>query len=172
MKRTHVEPLPASGDRVSGTLLYVRRVLRLSGVHKVEITPKGIEVVREMTAEEEPVVPSGTNDVDMDFLLTNIDMEAYPFDPNEHPIYTLYGATARLTKRGYELYEILVPSWPLFAAWLGVEQTAETPQTVFGSRLLVVPPATTNERVVLLGARAPALFLSDVELGITIDLGV
>ena len=172
MNRTHVEPLPNSGDRVSETLLYVRRALKLSGVQKVEITPKGIEVVREMSGDDGAVVPTGTNTVDLAFIVTNIDMEAYPFDPDEHPIYTLYNGAALLETRGFELYGIVIPSWALFAAWLGVPHTAEPPKAVFGARLIVVPPMTTNERVVLLGARSPADFLSDVELGIAIDLGV
>lgn len=170
MKRTHMEPLPRQ-DPLRGTLRFVQRALTQTNVQRVEITARGIEVEREME-DDSPVVPDGSNDVDMNFLLARIELLTHPFDPKEHPVYALYGAAHRLEELNLTLHAVVAPSWPLFSAWLGIETTPTPPKTVFGMPLVVAGPNTTNGRVVLLGAPPQSLFRTDVSLGIAVDLGV
>lgn len=176
MKRLHVEPLPPQGTEtmIPSVLRYVRRALSTPKVQRVEISMKGITVEREMPPEaaDDPVVPAGSDDVDVAYLLSNIELLSHPFDPKQHAMYALYEGSGALMARGRELYAVVAPGWPLFAAWLGVEATKEVPKFIFGTKLVIVPSNVTNERVVLLGAKASAIFLSDADLGIAIDLGV
>lgn len=168
MKRTHLEPLPKAG--VLGVLHFVQRALGQTGVQEVSISAKGIEVVREMPEVEEEVVPGGSNDVDVDFLLAHIELLAFPYVPEEHGTAALFGAAQMLSKAGREARWMVAPGWPLVSAWLGIEP--ELPKTVYGFQLIVVAPARTNGRVVLLGAPAQRMFMSDVTHGVSIDIGV
>jgi hypothetical protein len=169
MKRLHTEPLPKS---MSALLLYIKRALSQPKVQEVVITEKGILVSREMVDEQEPVVPEGQNEVDYTFLLNHIEIEQHRFDPTEHGIYALYGATRALVEKKLITFELVVPGWPLFAAWLGVEETKQPPTHIFGIKTTYVSPLVTNERVVVLGAPPSSLFLTDVTFGMAIDLGV
>lgn len=172
MKRMHMEPLPAQGgDVVASALRYVRRAMTTPKVHRIEISPKGILVEREMSDPDEPVVPGGTNEVDIGFLVSSIDIMALPFDPKQHGMYALYAAALAAGEKGREVFTLAVPGWPLFAAWLGVDE-APQPKTVLGMHLTVVPSNVTNGRVVMLCAKPSSLFLSDVDYGVAIDLGV
>lgn len=168
-----MEPFPAPGpDRMSNILLYVRRALTQPAVQKVEITPKGIEVVREMDSPDDPVVPVGVDSVDMAFLLDHVEMTPYPFNPEEHPMYVLYGAMREIHKTRRKVHTIVAPGWPMFAAWLGVEADKEPPTDIFGAKVAFVPSTITNDRVVILGAPHISLFLSDVDMAVAVDLGV
>lgn len=168
MKRTHLEPLPKAG--VPGVLQFVQRALGQSGVQTVSISAQGIEVVREMPEVEDEVVPGGSNDVDIDFLLARAELLPYPFTPDEHGTAALFGAAQVLSKAGREARWMIAPGWPLVSAWLGVEP--ELPKTVYGFQLIVVAPARTNGRVALLGAPAQRMFMSDATHGVFIDIGV
>jgi len=169
MKRLHTEPLP---NTMSALLQYVKRAVSQPKVHEVVITEKGILVSREMADEQTPVVPEGQNEVDHTFLLNHLEIEQYPFNPKEHGIYTLYGATQKMSEKKLLTFELVVPGWPLFAAWLGVEETQQPPTHVFGIKTAYVSPLVTNERVIVLGAPPSSLFLTDVTFGLAIDLGV
>ncbi len=168
MKRSHLEPLPKSG--VSGVLQYVQRALMQTGIQEVLINTSGISVTREMPEEEEAVVPAGSNEVDVDFLLTHVELLTHPFNPEEHGTAALFGAAQQLSKKGCEPRWLVAPGWPLLSAWLGV--APELPKTVYGFQLVVVAANRTNGRVVLLGAPPRRMFMSDATHGITIDLGV
>lgn len=171
MKRLHMEPLPSS-DPIPSVLRFVSRAMGTSKVQRIEISPKGVLVEREMSDPDEPVVAGGTDDVDHAFLLNQrINLMALPFDPEQHAVYALYDAAKMLEKEDREVFSILVPSWPLFAAWLGVEE-GTPPKAVFGMKMALVPKNITNERVILLGAKPMSIFLSDVDMGVAIDLGV
>lgn len=169
MKRTHLEPLPKMG--VPGVLGYVQRALAQSGVQEISITAKGIQVTREMVDEEEAVVPYGASDIDIDFLLSRVELLTHPFDAEEHGTSALFHAAQSLETQKTEARWLLAPGWPLTAAWLGVERK-DAPRAVYGFQLLLVPPAKTNGRAILLGAPANHHLLSDAVLGISIDLGV
>jgi hypothetical protein len=159
---------------IPSVLRYVRRALTTPKVQRVEISMKGITVEREMPPEaaDDPVVPVGSDDIDIGYLLGTIELLSHPFDPKQHAMYALYAGSQTLATKGRELFAVVAPGWPLFAAWLGVEATKDVPKFIFGTKLLIVPSNVTNERVVLLGAKASALFVSDADLGIAIDLGV
>lgn len=171
MRRNHVEPLPKDGNIIR-MLQFVRRALDQQQVLKVEITPKGVEVVREMSNGDEPVVPNGTDDVDISFVLERTEVSAVPFSPERHPLYTLFEATKIVNQKDREVFAIVAPGWPMLAAWLGVEETKQPPQAIFGTRVLYVPAGTTNDRIVVLGARPGSMFLSDVDTAVAVDLGV
>lgn len=168
MKRSHLEPLPKSG--VLGVLHYVQRALVLPGMQEVSITPQGISVTREM-AEDDEVVPGVTNDVDVDFLLSHVELLTHPFSPEEHGTAALFAAGQALGKIGCEARWLIAPSWPLVAAWLGVELEVP-PKLVYGFSLKLAPSGSTNGRVVLLGSPPRRMFLSDATFGVAIDLGV
>lgn len=177
MKRTHFEPFPKTG--MLGTLHYVRRALSQPSVQKVEITARGIEVVREMDDADAPVVPGGVDDLDIGYILDRVELKSYPFDPEEHAMYVLYGAMREIQKTRREVHAIVAPGWPVFAAWLGLEamkrfdiKTEEPPQAVFGAKIVFVAPSITNDRVIVLGAPPNSLFLSDTDMAVAVDLGV
>lgn len=169
MKRLHTEPLPKD---MSALLHYIKRALSQPLVQEITITEKGILVSREMSDEQSSVVPEGNNEVDHTFLLTHIEIEQYPFDPKEHGIYALYNATQKLAEKKLITFELFVPGWPLFSAWLGVEEIKPPPTHIFGIKTTYVSPLVTNERVIVLGAPPSSLFLTDVTFGLAIDLGV
>lgn len=167
MKRTQLELLPKGG--VPSVLQFVQRALTQSGVQEVSISAKGILVTREMPEDEEFVVPPGS-EVDIDFLLSHIELRAYTYRPDEHGTAALFGAAQMLSKLGREPRWLVAPGWPLVSAWLGVE--SEPPKTVYGFQLVVVPSSRTNGRVVLLGAPPHRMFMSDATHGVSLDLGV
>lgn len=166
--RVHVEALPRSMPAV---LSYVRRALSQPNVQEVEITATGISVTRKMEDELAPVVPTGSDDVDINFLLNHVEIVPYRFDPKEHAVYSLYGAMKLLQERKRSVFGIVAPGWPLFSAWLGVE-AKEPSETNFGHKTYYVSPLVTNERVVVLGAPLNSIFLTDVDCGVALDLGV
>lgn len=172
MKRTHIEPLPKGEESLRKTLQFVQRALTQPKVQKIEISSKGIEVVRDMTSEEEPVVPVGSDDVDVSFLLGNIELASHAFDPKQHPVYALHAATQMVLEKKRDVFAIVAPGWPLLAAWLGVDGPSSPPKALFGTKLVYVPSGVTNDRVVVLGAKSSSLFLSDVDFGVAVDLGV
>lgn len=172
MKRMHIEPLPPAGPRMLNSVLaVVRRALTQPKVQRIEISLKGIEVEREMEDPDEPVIPPG-GDVDGGYLIERIKMLAHPYKPEEHAVYALYGATALVEQADREVFAVMVPGWPLFAAWLGVDVGKVAPRTAFGLKMMYVPTSVTNDRIILLGAPPTSLFLSDVDLGVAIDIGV
>lgn len=171
MNRTSIQPLPTGPTSNAELLRYLRRVLSVPAIQRIEISPKGVLVERVMDNADDPVVPDGTDDVDIAGVLMRTEITAHPFDPKEHAMYALLSASQTVTK-SRELYAVVAPGWPLLSAWLGVETTKEPPKTIFGTKLFLVPSSVTNGRVVLLGAKAPAMFLTDVDMGVAIDLGV
>lgn len=170
MKKAHHEPLPKAG--IPGVLRYVQRALVQTGIQEIVIDAKGIAVTRELPEDFEEVVPSGSNEPDIEFLLSRVDLHAYRFEPEEHGTSALFRATQALTATGCEARWLLAPGLNILMAWLGLEDLGAVPKTIYGFQLKVVAPAVVNERVILLGAPAGCLFMSDATDGIAIDLGV
>ncbi len=170
MIRGHLEPLPKTG--IVGILQFVRRALAQTKVQKVEISKRGIEVVREMPDDESPIVPDGTDDIDVGYLLGSIELASYAFNPKEHPLYALHGATQAVLAKDRDVHAIVTPGWPMMAAWLGVETPTAPPRSIFGTKLVYVQSGITNDRVIVLGSKPNSIFLSDVDFGVAVDIGV
>ena len=170
MRKTHFEPIPRNGG-LPFVLRYMQRALVQPGVQEVRVTVKGLEVVREMPEGEEVVVPQGSNDIDYDHLLGNIELLTHPFSEEHGTEALFYAAQELFTERKVQARWMLIPGWTLTSAWLGVERL-EPPATVYGLQAVYVPPASTNRRVILLGAPESLLWVSDATAGIAIDIGV
>lgn len=169
MKRTHLEPIPKGG--VGPTLQIVRRAIVQPGVQEVRISTRGVEVVREMGDDDGDVLPRGSDDVDIDFLLEKLDLAMHPYREDEHGTAALFAACEAIHARKLFPRWILLPGWPLVAAWLGVEAKS-APRTLYGLQTHFVQSAQVNGRAVLLGSPEHYYHLSDAVAGITIDLGV
>jgi hypothetical protein len=159
------------GGGVPYVLRFTERAMVQPGVQEVRITAKGVEVTREMEEAEGPVVDVG-GDVDIEFLFEHIELLTAPYNPELHGTAALFSAARRLaTQRKVAVRWIVIPSWKLVSAWLGLEDS-EPPKAVWGLEAVYVAPSVTNERVILLGAPEHRYWLSDTVAGITVDMGV
>lgn len=170
MKKAHHEPLPKAG--IPGVLRYVQRALAQTGIQEVIISARGIEVTRELPEDFEEVVPAGSNEVDAEFLLSKVELVAYPFLPDDHGTLVLFMASQVLGAAGGEARWLLVPGLRVLLAWLGLPEDCPAPKYVYGLQLIIVSPEEVNGRAVLLGAPSGRSFLSDATHGIAMDLGV
>lgn len=171
MKRVHREPLPSSG--VQGLMARLRHILNLPQVQEINLSPtEGITVVREMPDAESPVVPPQSNDVDIEHLLDTVTLTPLPFVPDEHGMMALQRAVAHINTEGREAVAILIPSWRLLEAWLGVGLgPGSKPVRVFGVPVHLTDPRITNKRIVVCGGQLGS-YLSEVDIAVSIDLGV
>jgi hypothetical protein len=167
VKKVHIEPLPKSRH---GVLSYIDRAAFQPSVLEVALRPDGIHVTREVAHEDEPVVPDGSDEIDVPFLLQHIELVTVPFDPAEHAFYVLHAAIAKVVERGREPHAILTPGRMVFSAWLGLKLPAG--KKFFGIPLIAVNPMHTNNRIVVLGTPPHSLFLTSADVGVTVDLGV
>lgn len=166
--RKHETPLPKSMDGIMG---YIQRVLGLSQVIKLEVTPSSITVWRQV-ADGEPVVPDELREVvlDVSALLEGIELTGLDYDPEVNPYYALVEATALLRKRNLHPTHILTQNVELLSAWLGFDQDVTH---VLGLEVAVYNNEKYGQgRVVLTGAAGSSSLLSDVTHGVVVDMGV
>lgn len=169
MKKVHIEPLPKSRH---GILSFIDRAAFQPNVLEVALRPDGIHVTREVAYEEDQVIPSGTHDVDIPFVLQNIELVSVPFDPTQIAMYTLHAAVTEISRRGHEVYAIVVPGIELFEAWMGIPAITGKNKKFFGIPFISAKPIDTNNRVVVLGTPPNSIFLSSAVIGVAVDLGV
>lgn len=170
MKKVYIEqPLPRTRH---GILSFIDRAAFQKNVLEVALRPDGIYVTREVANEDEEVVPAGSNDIDIPFLLAHIEMITVPFDPAAHAFYVLHQAVETVYSKGREPFALLVPGYAIFDAWLGIPSTKSKNRKFFGLSVISVPPLVTNNRVVVLGAPSNSIFLTHSDVGVAVDLGV
>lgn len=166
MKKVHIEPLPKSRH---GILTYIDRAAFQPNVLEVALRPDGIYVTRDVVSEDEPVVPVGSNEIDLPFLLQSIDLITHPFNPEEPAFLALYSAVSALLERGREPFAILVPGRAVFSAWLGLPKVVKK---FFGYPVIPANPIETNNRVIVLGTPPNSIFVTSADVGVAVDLGV
>jgi len=165
--RTADLPTPRTAE---GVIALVKRVIGLSSVMEIRITPSGVSVTRSMDSDD-PVVPEPgeiNDDVDFEFLLGRVELIEQRFDPESHPYLSLEAATRRLTGEGLRVAAILAPEPEILAAYLGYDEGVE-PRTVFGIRVVYSTESKYPDKIVVIGG--PTLFLSDATHGIILDIG-
>lgn len=153
-----------------GVISLVKRVMELSAVTEIRITPNGISVTRSMESDDDAVVPEieGTDTPDFDFMLERIELLQIPFDPGSHPYMCLESATRRLTGEGLKVVAILAPDPETFAAYLGLDE-GSTPKTVFGIKVVYPEDPKYPDKLVVVGG--PTTYLSDSTHGVILDIG-
>jgi hypothetical protein len=170
MRKTHVEPVPPAGGH-EFVLDYLRRAISTPGVQEIHVTSAGILVVGEVQGQDDEVVPEGTDEVDVPFLLERLELVTHPYTAGEHGTASLFHASQRIVSAGLAPYWVLVPGLKIAAAWLGVRGAADI-STIYGIKPRVEDMRTLNGRVILLGSPKNHLSISDATLGVCIDLGV
>jgi hypothetical protein len=166
--RAHTEPLPGSIDEV---VAFLKRVLVLPNVQKVEVTSTQISVMRQVR-EGEPVVPVELleDNVDVSALLKRLQPEQYPFDPEEHPYFCLEGACRTITNKKLFVTHILAPEGEWLSGWLGLSYVPSNRSRVLGMQVVYANHELLEGRIVLLGSTSSSCTLADVVHGIVVDI--
>jgi len=156
---------------MDGILDYIRRVLALNNVVKLEVTPDSVVTWRTVD-EGEAVVPPELQEeavFDTNALLESIELVALEFDPAENPYITLVRASQQVSSLRLVPSHILVQDIELFSAWLGFDHNVEK---VLGVDVVLYKNEKYGPgRIVLTGTAGGAL-LSNVVRGVVIDMGV
>ena len=169
--RSHSEPLPQTLDEV---MAYLTMVLSLPNVRKVEVTPERIQILRQVR-EGEAVVPSDMaieGPADVPTLMRTVDMDQYPFDPQEHPYWCLEGAMRKITDRHMFVTHILAPQGEWLSAWLDLSYIPAQGSRLLGVKVIYSDSDLLDGKVVLLGSINSAGLMTDVINGIVIDLNL
>jgi hypothetical protein len=166
VRRTHVEPLPRSRH---GILSYIDRAAFQPHVLEVALRPDGIHVTREVGDKDEPVVPTGSDEIDIEFLLSRLELVTRPI--SSAPLYTeLHAANVELLGRGREAHAIFIPGYDVFEERLGVPMQKN--KKFFGISVIAVNPLHVNNQAIVVGTPPSSLFLTSADLGVVVDLGL
>lgn len=151
------------------TLKLLGKLLDLSEIQEIVISPGDITVSRRV-AENVPVVPSvADEDIDGDYVLHHLadDLEEH-VSTDEHPLLIIRDVMSRITLRGLRPNWILAPSGGWVEAFFGLPE--EPPAThVFGMRII---PLQDQEYRKLVVVGSPTNYLSDAAFGVIVDMGV
>jgi hypothetical protein len=153
-------------------MLYLKKVLALPYVQRVEVTTAEIRVTRQVR-DGEPVVPEDLvveAAVDVGALVKRIQPEQYPFRPDEHPYFCLEGATRTITERKLFVTHILAPEGEWLSAWMGLDYVPVQGARVLGMKIVYSDSDLLDGRIVLLGSASSAGLLADTLHGVVIDL--
>lgn len=167
--RKHEEPLPSTFD---GVISYLKKVLILPSVQKVEVTPSHITIFREVR-EGEVVVPSADVEeieVAIGDLIKNLSLANYKYTPGEHPYVCLERGVRILTNSDLFVTHILAPEGEWLSAWLDLDCVPEQGGRVFGMKVAYSPSDMLEGRVLLLGSPSSAGLLVDATQGLIIDM--
>ena len=167
--RTHRQALPRGVDAL---LRLFKRAIQLSAVEEIKVTPEVFSVTRVMDeADPGEVFPKESADDDADplYLLSKVELENAPFDPEQHPFLALVAATRALGKTSSRVAAILAPDDGSFAAYFGLEAD-ERPELFLGMRVIYNQDEKYSDKLVVLGG--PTAYLADVTNGVIIDMGV
>ena len=170
MIRTHTEQL--KGKSVEDVLAFVGKVLSLSKLEEISITPEVI-TVRRNVEENAPVLPAEKPEdelQDIDFLVGKIELKAWPLDPDAHPYAILTTIARKLSTQGLHPMSILVPrkDQELFSAWLGFEEYKE--RHFMGFRIIYWETQRYTEKIVVVGTLSSSGYLTDAAEGVVVDL--
>jgi hypothetical protein len=166
--KQHTEALPKSLDEV---LEFVKRCLTLDNVQEVTIRPDTMSVRRSVESDNQPVLPENSDvGVDAEFILENIKLDHYPFEPDEHSYLTLVGVTGLITDRKLKPSHILAPGdedfKEILAAWLGLEDLADS--NILGMRLTYFSSDRFQDKIVVVGTSSG--YLTDALYGVVVDI--
>jgi len=153
-------------------MAYLKKVLVLPSVQKVEVTPSQISVFREVR-EGEAVVPGGDVaevEVDIGDLIRSIELVNHEFIPGEHPYISLERAARTLTEEDMFVTHILAPEGEWLSAWLSLDYVPPQEGRVLGMKVMYSTSDMLDGRVLLLGSPSSAGLLVDTTNGIVIDM--
>lgn len=167
--KTHRVPMQklSPDDLVS----LVKRSIQLSLVQEIKISSEGFYLSRMMEDEDEAVLPTaGADDgVDMDFVLSRIDLENAKFDPEANPYLVLVEATAKMTDDKLKVSALLVPKSDTFVDYFGLPEDEGIPAAFMGIRVVEHTSTQYDGKLVVIGG--PTIYLTDATRGIIIDMG-
>lgn len=171
--RSDVRALPRSPEELVGLF---KRLIELPGIQKVEVTPQNITVQR-LISDQEAVIPEAGEgeaaEVDVSFLLTSITktemLVELPFDPERHPYHALLGATAHIHEKKFRPSFLVAPEGEWLGAYLGLPE-GTVPESCFGMRVIYTRDDAFEDKLLVLGG--PTNLLTDVSIGVAINLGV
>jgi len=167
--RVHNEPLPKGVERVVSLF---KRVMQLSGIQKVEVTPEEFIVSRLMEDEDDsPVLPKTETkiDVDLEFLMGKIRLLTQEFKPDSHPYLNLGLATKTISNERLRVCGILAPAGDIFADYFGIEEHSQ-PDTFLGMNVSYHENEKYPDKLLVLGG--PTIYFNDATFGVIIDMGV
>ncbi len=161
--------LPKSVD---GVLAIFTKLLALSEVQEIVVTPVGISVTRRVEPGVE-VVPAGTSDVPVSQVLGLLDhLDSLPPSKHTNPYLRLVDACVVLRRYNAVPAMIVVFDLEEFAAFLGLEVDGlGTPPEVLGIPVHVMD-AQQDEysgKIVIFGGASK--YLSDAKYGVVFDVG-
>lgn len=164
--RAQTVPLPRTKEL---TLKLLGKILDLSEIQEVVISPGDITVSRRV-AENVPIVPSvDDEDVDGDYVLRHLadNLEEHVYT-DAHPLFVIRDVMNRITLRGLRPNWVLVPAGGWAEAYFDLPE--EPPAThVFGMRII---PLRDQEYRKLVVVGSPTNYLSDASFGVIVDMGV
>ena len=169
--KTHSQALPRGKDNA---LTLIKRVLSLSGVQEIRIRPNEIFIEREVD-DEEPVLPKekeDTDNVDIEYLLSRVELTALPPDAGANPYYLLEQVTRSFTDDDLMVCGIVAPR-DILADYFDLVGTDGDPTHIMGIRVLYFSSEKSEEyayKLVIFGG--PTIYTSDATRGVIIDMGV
>jgi hypothetical protein len=165
--RTHTEPLPRSLEEL---VALFKKAIQLPHVEEVRVTSKTFEL-RRLVADREEVFPKDTevlDEFDPEFVLSHIELDELPFDPERHPYHNAEIAMRMITSRGYQPRFLVAPEGPWVAAYFDLPE--EPPPThVFGMKVIHDTSDAYHEKLVVIGCNGP--YITDAVYGVIIDIG-
>lgn len=171
--RSDVRTLPRSPEEL---VLLFKRLIELPGIQRVEVTPQNI-IVQRLISDNEQVIPDAgegeSTEIDIGFLLTSISKNEalieLPFEPDRHPYHALLSATAHIHDKKLRPCFLIAPEGEWLGAYLGLPEGA-VPESCFGMRVVYTRDEAFEDKLLVLGG--PSNLLTDVSIGVAINLGV
>lgn len=154
---------------VDGILRQVRRMLALERTTRIIIDEQGITLVRDIEEGAE-VLPREIEPetLQMEFMMPRLELEQYPFSPEEGPIHALVGACHLLQRRRLAAIALVVPDISQFLEFIDIPQEVRLGDRLLG--LQVLEDSFLMEKAIVLGAVAGAILPEEATHGVVMDV--
>lgn len=154
--------LPTSYDSV---LLFLRYLLTLSKLQRIEINRETIRVERRVANELAPVIPDELpNTLTAEDVMERLELELQPAHP--HPSLSFVAATQRLQELGLRTVGVLAPPGEFLGAFQGLP-AGKPATTCYGWPVLVSSDPVMDNKLVVVGGQSSYFY--DAQVGIVID---